>query len=105
MLALPVKLSIAIRSSATSCAATSFEHGKTLIAPSGHPESRMARPSHNAVIGVWGAGFMMMGFPDAIAGASLCATRLMGKLNGVIPRIGPNGNLRDKAIRPFVPGV
>jgi len=30
---------------------------------------------------------------------------LTGKLNGVIPRIGPMGNLRDKAMRPFVPGV
>ena len=48
---------------------------------------------------------MMIGLPDAMAGASLCATRLTGKLNGVIPRTGPMGNLRVNATRPSFPAV
>ena len=37
---------------------------------------------------------MRMELPAAKAGAILWATRLSGKLNGVMPRIGPIGNRR-----------
>ena len=52
--------------------------------------------------GVWGAGFSTIGHPAAIAGATLCATRLSGKLNGVIPAIGPSGNGLTMPHRPAV---
>ena len=37
---------------------------------------------------------MRMELPAANAGATLWTTRLSGKLNGVMPRIGPIGNRR-----------
>ena len=40
-------------------------------------------------MGVALAGFTTMGAPTASAGATLCATRLRGKLNGVMPSTGP----------------
>ena len=48
-----------------------------------------------------------IGLPDASAGATLCATRFSGKLNGVMPRIGPIGKpakhakMRIEAGRPI----
>ncbi len=49
------------------------------------------RASVSAERGVWLAGFNTTGHPAAIAGASLCATRLSGKLNGLIAPITPIG--------------
>ena len=40
------------------------------------------------------AGFTTIGAPTASAGATLCATRFSGKLNGVMPSTGPIGNRR-----------
>ena len=40
-----------------------------------------------------------------MAGASLCATRFKGKLNGVIASTGPQGNLRDSPHRPAEDGI
>ena len=45
------------------------------------------------------AGFTTIGAPTASEGATLCATRLRGKLNGVIPRTGPMGNRRINPTR------
>src|SRR6266545_2962058 len=42
--------------------------------------------------------------PAAIAGAILCATSSSGKLNGVMPAIGPSGTRRTCPSRPSVPG-
>ncbi len=40
------------------------------------------------------AGLTTIGAPTASAGATLCATRFSGKLNGVMPSTGPIGNRR-----------
>ena len=45
----------------------------------------------NAPTGVFAAGLRMKGHPAAIAGATLCATRLSGKLNGVMKLHTPTG--------------
>ena len=50
--------------------------------------------------GVWLAGFSTTGQPAAIAGASLCATRLSGKLNGLIAPTTPIGTRRVNASLP-----
>ena len=49
------------------------------------------------LIGVCDAGRSTIGLPAASAGATLCATRLSGKLNGVMPAIGPSGTRRTCA--------
>jgi hypothetical protein len=49
------------------------------------------------------AGFSTIGAPTASAGAILCATRFTGKLNGEMPRTGPNANRRKIAARPSMP--
>ncbi len=49
-------------------------------------------------IGVADAGFTTIGAPTASEGATLCATRFSGKLNGVIPSTGPNANRRISPI-------
>src|SRR3712207_8436349 len=41
----------------------------------------------------------MIGAPTAMAGATLCATRFSGKLNGAMPSTGPRGTLRVTASR------
>ena len=43
------------------------------------------------------AGLTTIGAPTASAGATLCATRFTGKLNGVMPRTGP---MREPADQP-----
>src|SRR6478672_2149438 len=50
--------------------------------------------------GVWLAGLSTTGQPAAIAGASLWATRLSGKLNGLIAPITPIGTRSVKASLP-----
>ena len=50
--------------------------------------------------GVWLAGLSTTGQPAAIAGASLWATRLSGKLNGAIAPTTPIGTRRVKPILP-----
>src|SRR3984885_12045987 len=97
--ALPVKVNMRRRESPSMPAVTSFEHGRTLMAPRGQPASTAISPRRSAVSGVCGAGLMMMGLPEAMAGASLCATRLSGKLKGVIARMGPMGKRRMRPAR------
>lgn len=46
----------------------------------------------------------MIGAPTAIAGATLCATRFSGKLNGAMPSTTPRGKRRTTAKRPVPPG-
>ncbi len=50
--------------------------------------------------GVWLAGFSTTAQPAAIAGPSLCATRLSGKLNGEMAPTTPIGTRRTKPIFP-----
>ena len=67
--------------------------------PFGRSVSSKNSASRSAPIGVALAGFTTIGAPTASAGATLCATRFSGKLNGVIPSIGPIGNWRMIPIR------
>ena len=63
----------------------------TFSQPAGKPHSSSNRfASLSAVNGVDDAGFNTTGQPAAIAGASLCATRFSGKLNGLIARDHPD---------------
>ena len=100
--ALPVKVNILRRSSDTNFSATSFPSGNTLKAPAVRPALATTSASSNEESGVCGAGFKVIVQPAAIAGATLCATRFSGKLNGVIARIGPTGNRRTIPARPAV---
>ena len=78
--------------------------GTTAMPSSGHPASRMIAASLNELTGVWLAGRSRIGLPAASAGATLCETRLSGKLNGVMPATGPSGTRRTWATRPSFPG-
>src|SRR3989338_6113999 len=69
--ALPVKESFFILSSVTNFSARRFEQGITLSAPAGKPASVAISPRRMAVIGVLGAGFNIIVFQDAMAGATL----------------------------------
>src|SRR5262249_2903335 len=101
----PVNVSSLKRSSSTSAAASLLFIGSTLSAAAGQPASRMIPASVSAEIGVCEAGLSTTGQPAAIAGASLCATRFSGKLNGEIAAIGPIGKRRTRPWRPSPPGV
>ena len=50
--------------------------------------------------GVWLAGFSTTGQPAAMAGATLCATRLSGKLNGAMAPTTPIGT---RSVKPSLP--
>ena len=63
--------------------------GTTLSQPSGRPASTRISASFSAEIGVWPAGFSTTALPAAIAGPSLWATRLSGKLKGLIAPTTP----------------
>ena len=102
---LPVKVSSLIRSSSTSGAASAVVDGTTAMPSSGQPASSTICASLSALIGVWLAGRTTIGLPAASAGATLCATRLIGKLNGLMPAIGPSGMRRTWATRPSLPGI
>lgn len=73
----------------------------TLRYPGGRPHSSRSRVARAmAESGVWLAGLRTTGHPAAMAGASLWATRLRGKLNGVIAPTTPMGTRRVKASLP-----
>ena len=61
---------------------------------------RAARRGRCALNGVWLAGLSTTGQPAAIAGASLWATRLSGKLNGLIAPTTPIGT---RSVKPILP--
>ena len=67
--------------------------------PLGRSVSAKNSARRSAPIGVALAGFTTIGAPTARAGATLCATRFSGKLNGVMPSTGPIGNCRTIPIR------
>jgi hypothetical protein len=96
----PVKEMTGRRGSVTSEDIMSFGTGSTETIRGGRSVSAMISPSSSAVSGVAGAGLTRMGAPTAIAGATLCATRFSGKLNGAMPRTGPRGKRRTTASRP-----
>jgi hypothetical protein len=103
--ALPVKLSILMRASRNSAGMWSCPKGTTLICPAGTPASCKTSARSSAENGVFSAGFNTIVFPEARQGATLWATRLSGKLNGVIPRITPIGKRRTRPKCPTPGGL
>ena len=87
----PVKLNSFNRSSVVNKSAPSRLHGRIENAPSGKSVSASTSPIINAPMGVLEAGFRTNVQPAAIAGATLCAARFNGKLNGEINEQGPMG--------------
>ena len=69
-------------------------------APAGSPASCSVRARRSAESGVFSAGLSTTGHPAAIAGASLWATRLSGKLKGLIAPTTPTGSRIVKASLP-----
>ena len=67
----------------------------------GSPHSSISRSARAMPLnGVWLAGLSTTGHPAAIAGASLWATRLSGKLNGLIAPTTPIGT---RSVKPSLP--
>ncbi len=88
----PVKLIALMRSSVAIFAPTTEPGPQTTFTqPSGAPASTRISPSLIPEIGVWPAGLRTTAFPAASAGPSLCATRLSGKLKGLIAPTIPYG--------------
>ena len=97
----PVKVISFTRSSATSTSPSSDELPTTTESqPGGSPASVISSASRSAESGVAVAGFSTTGQPAASAGASLCATRLSGKLKGLIAPTIPIGRRSVNASLP-----
>ena len=90
----PVKVRSLKRSSSTIRSPSSRLIGRMLTAPSGSPASAMISATLSMTSGSLDGGLRTIGLPEAIAGATLWAARLSGKLNGLIAAIGPIGNRR-----------
>src|SRR5690349_8336735 len=91
----PVNVIIRTRSSSTRTSPISAEGPTSTVSqPAGRPASCSSSASSSAESGVALAGFSTTGQPAASAGASLCATRLQGKLKGEIAPITPTGRRR-----------
>ena len=93
----PVNVIARTRSSSTSTSPSS-EAGptSTFSQPGGSPASVSSSASRSAESGVCEAGFRTTAQPAASAGASLCATRLSGKLNG---RIAPTTPIGSRSVK------
>ena len=88
----PVNVIALTRSSSTSTSPISDAGPTTTLSqPAGSPASSSSSASSRAERGVWLAGLRTTAHPAAKAGASLCATRLSGKLNGLIAPTTPIG--------------
>src|SRR5260370_41013252 len=86
---LPVNVRNFTRGSVTRLSASDVRHGTTLTAGGGAPASSRLLPSERAESGVFDAGRITHGLPDANAGASLGATSSNGAVNGLIPSTVP----------------
>ncbi len=100
----PVKVSSLNRSSSTIRSPSSRVIGRMLTAPCGSPTPSMISATVSIVSGSLDGGLRTIGLPLAMAGDSLWAARLSGKLNGEIPAIGPIGNRRVMPTRSFEDG-
>ena len=100
----PVKVSSLKRGSATIRSPSSRVIGRIETDPAGAPAASMISATASIVRGSADGGLRTIGFPEAMAGAILCAARLSGKLNGLIPAIGPIGKRRVMPIRSFDEG-
>lgn len=83
-----------MRGSSISGAASSLLQVMTENAPLGKSVSASTSAMISAPTGVFAAGLSTKGQPAAIAGATLCATRFSGKLNGVMKLHSPTGTRR-----------
>ena len=83
-----------MRVSLISGAASAPLQGTIENAAEGQSVSARISPTMMAPTGVLDAGLSTHGQPAAIAGATLWATRFMGKLNGVMKAHGPSGKRR-----------
>ena len=97
----PVNVSSLNRSSDTIRSPSSRLIGSTLTMPSGTPAASMISATLSMTSGSLDGGLRTIGLPDAMAGATLCAARLSGKLNGLIAAIGPIGKRRVMPTRSF----
>ena len=97
----PVNVSSLKRSSATIRSPSSRVIGRIDTEPAGTPAASMISATVSIMSGSLDGGLRTIGLPDAIAGASLCAARFSGKLNGLMAAIGPIGNRRVMPIRSF----
>ena len=97
----PVNVISFTRSSSTSTSPI-CDAGPTITFshPAGNPASCSSSASRSAESGVCDAGFKTTGHPAASAGASLCATRLHGKLNG---EIAPTIPIGLRTVKPSLP--
>src|SRR3954453_6723075 len=97
----PVNVISLTRSSSTRTSPSSEAGPTTTFSqPGGRPGSCSSSASRSADSGVWLAGFRTTAQPAARAGASLCATRLSGKLKGLIAPTMPTGCRSVKASLP-----
>ena len=97
----PVNVSAATRSSSIKTSPISEDEPATTFSqPAGRPASSISSASKSAESGVADAGLSTTAQPAASDGASLCATRLHGKLNGEIAPTIPRGTRNVKASLP-----
>ena len=98
---LPVKVTFLTRGSATKGSPILLpEPVMHCTASAGAPASRRISVSFSAESGVSVAGLMITELPAARAGPTLCATRLSGKLNGLIAATTPTGT---RMVKPYWP--
>ena len=91
----PVNVTMATSGWVARCDAVDPLQVTTLSQPGGRPHSSVSTAaSRRAVSGVDDAGLSTTGHPAAMAGATLWATRLSGKLNGVMAATTPMGSRR-----------
>ena len=97
----PVNVMRATSGCSTSGSPTVSRAGDDVSQPGGSPHSSI-RISCRRIDekGVWLAGFRTIGQPAAMAGATLWATRLSGKLNGQMAAMTPMGTRRVKPACP-----
>ena len=97
----PVKVIALTRSSSIRTSPISDDGpATTLSQPGGSPASSSSSASRSAESGVWLAGLSTTAQPAASAGASLWATRLSGKLKGLIAPTIPIGR---RSVKPSLP--
>ena len=86
----PVNVSSLNRSSDTIRSPSSRLIGSTLTMPSGTPAASMISATLSITSGSLDGGLRTIGLPEAMAGATLWAARLSGKLNGLMPGDRPD---------------
>ena len=101
----PVNDSSLNRSSETIRSPSSRLIGSTLTMPSGTPAASMISATLSITSGSLDGGLRTIGLPEAMAGATLWAARLSGKLNGLMPAIGPIGKRRVIPTRSLLAGI